>query len=73
VHYATLTNKKNKKRVRVRRDFKGAKIIDLEAKVNRPINHSLLISDLSSINYNLQKKPPKPPKADKFEIEPLQL
>lgn len=38
VHLATLSHKKTNARVKVRRDFRGAKIIDLERKAEMPVN-----------------------------------
>eukprot|EP00358_Blepharisma_japonicum_P004831 CAMPEP_0202942360 /NCGR_PEP_ID=MMETSP1395-20130829/2529_1 /ASSEMBLY_ACC=CAM_ASM_000871 /TAXON_ID=5961 /ORGANISM="Blepharisma japonicum, Strain Stock R1072" /LENGTH=703 /DNA_ID=CAMNT_0049638501 /DNA_START=542 /DNA_END=2650 /DNA_ORIENTATION=- len=44
VHIATLSHKKTNARVKVRRDFRGAKIIDLERKAELPIGRHNIFS-----------------------------
>jgi hypothetical protein len=52
VHLATLKHKYTKKRVRVRRDFRGAKIIDLEKKADRPQSKQMEKAEPEPLSMN---------------------
>ena len=54
IHLAILSHKQTKARIRVRRDFKGAKIIDLEKKTQNDESLSNLntLNELSDLNIN---------------------
>jgi hypothetical protein len=63
VHLATLSHKFTKARVRVRRDFKGAKIVDLERKSDN------LISPKRKFTHVTEKSEPEPLSPDLSDLE----
>ena len=71
VHLATLKNRFNKKRIRVRREFKGAKIIDLEQKSTKNILGRTLDKEPEPVSPVLtpKQKPSRRPK----KLQPLDM
>jgi hypothetical protein len=63
VHLATLSHKFTKARVRVRRDFKGAKIVDLERKTDN------LPSPKRKYTHVTEKSEPEPLSPDLSDLE----
>lgn len=71
VHLATLRHKLTQARVRVRRDFKGAKIVDLERKVDGLIypNSNQNQNPNPNSSHQSEKSEPEPISADLSDLE----